>query len=733
MNKLNICVALVCVTASFEVALATSPIYADGDVAPLGSPDGLINAADFLIVNRIVLDHLIATDLELSHGDMYPVGAPDGVINIQDMLLIQKMVLGQGANNYVENLDLFVDGAATVTVSVGGSSASTTFVVNGYTGPGATVVNDPYFPDPEDISNTLWRVSVSGGTGNVYLGTANLSADPILDSGFDFSGAGPGQLVFDIKLNSISAGTILTVKMDSGYPNLGQVVLSPSQYSVGSWRRIAISFDELLANPGPGGASLDLGNVVNAFVIEVTGGAADFYLDNIFVSHACPDVDGCSASINTKATYTLVWSDEFDGTSLSADNWVHETGYGSFGWGNDEWQLYTSSTNNAAVADGILAISAQCASPPACGKRNGTITSARINTLNKFAFKYGKVEARIKPPVGKGAWPAFWMLGKNFPAIGWPESGEVDVMEIHNLYSDEFTTHFTMHWDNPGWIYDSQYKTLPDSLGDDFHVFSAEWDADGIVGKIDGMPYFSKAINPSTMEEFLEEFFMILNVAIGGTLGGAPDASTPWPQTMLVDYVRVYQEDGGDGSYTIGAGPVSPELGVYSESHTQSVLPYSGIINGADFGGNVTNTNENSTAVSPLDGSVVLAANFTNTGRSYGGFIFNFTLGRDISAYQALKFAIDTSAMPNFANLTVQIENPSGGQPAPKVALSAYVPTLSANWEIYEIPLSDFLGQAVALDLSNVLYLGFWNARTAGGQLTFGTLYFDDIHFAGGM
>ena len=253
-----------------------------------------------------------------------------------------------------------------------------------------------------------------------------------------------------------------------------------------------------------------------------------------------------------------------------------------------------------------------------------------------------------------------------------------------------------------------------------------------MVGKIDGVPFYSLPINPVTMEEFLEEFFMILNVAIGGTLGGAPDATTPWPQTMLVDYVRVYQADGGDGSYTIGPPPPAPELGVYSESHTAAKLQYSRIINGADFGGNVTNTNERSTAVTPVDGSVVLAATFTKTGRTYGGFIFDFTTGRDISAYQTLKFAIDASAMVNFANLTVQIENPGGAQPAPKVSLSAYTPVMSANWAIYEIPLSDFLGQAVALDLSNVLYLGFWNARTAVGSLTFGTLYFDDIHFAGG-
>ena len=184
-----------------------------------------------------------------------------------------------------------------------------------------------------------------------------------------------------------------------------------------------INFTDLLADPGPG-AGLDLYNVVNVFVIEVTGGSADFYLDNIFVSNACPRETGCNATINTKATYTLVWSDEFDGTSLNSDNWSMETGYGDNGWGNDEWQLYTNSSSNVSVAGGNLAINARCANPPSCGKRNGTITSGRINSLNKFAFKYGKVEARIKPPVGDGAWPAFWMLGKNYPSVGWPRSGE---------------------------------------------------------------------------------------------------------------------------------------------------------------------------------------------------------------------------------------------------------------------------------------------------------------------
>ena len=731
MNKFKLFVALL--FSAVSASHAAPPIYADGDLAPLGAPDGLINSADYLIANRIVLGSLTSTQLELSHGDVYPPGAPDEVINIQDLLLIQKLVLEPGANNYVENLDLFTDGPATVTVG----NSSTTLNVGGFTGPGVTVVNNPNFADSDDSNNTVWNVSVSGGTGNVFLGTANLSTDPILDSGFDFSGMGDGQLVFDIKVNGIDVGTTLTAKIDSGYPNLGQFALTPSHYTLGSWRRVTISFADLLANPGPG-AGLDLNNVINAFVMEVTGGSADFYLDNIFVSHACPEAGGCNATINTKATYSLVWSDEFDGATLNSDNWLMETGYGGSGWGNDEWQLYTNSTDNVSVSGGNLEINARCANPPACGKRNGTITSARINTLNKFSFKYGKVEARLKPPVGKSAWPAFWMLGKNFPSVGWPNSGEIDVMEIHNLFSNKFTTHFTVHYcdDNisspcafdPGWQYISNYLRLATSLGDDFHVFAAEWDENGITGKIDGVPYFYQAINPANMEEFLEEFFMILNIAIGGTLGGAPDASTPWPQTMLVDYVRVYQEDGGNGTHTIGTGPVTPESGLYSESHTESTVIYSNIINGADFGGNVTNTNEASTAVTPYDGTYVLQADYLNTGKFYGGFIFNFNIGQDISSYQTLKFAIDSSQMTSYANLEVKPEDGDAG-PETGVLLSNYTPTILGNWAVYEIPIVDFGN----FDPTNMNLLGFWNPKTTGGQLTFGTLYFDDIHFAGGM
>jgi len=730
------------VAASLQIANA-SPIYADGDLAPIGSPDGRIDIADYLIATRVLTGKIAPTELEYSHGDLYPVGAPDGVFNVQDLLLIQKLLLGEGAGIYVQNLDLFVDGPATFTIDINGNIGSTDLVVGGYIGPGAVVINDPNFIDPVDASNTVWRVDISGGTANAYMGTASLSSDTVLDSGFDLSGPG-GQLVFDIKVNSISPGTALIVKIDSGYPNLGQVALVPAQYTVGSWRRVVIDFATLLANPGPGGASLDLENVANAFVIEVVGGAADFYLDNIFITHACSEAGGCNATVKTKAVidYELVWNDEFDGTSLSLENWQYETGYGGDGWGNFEWQRYTSNPDNVAVENGNLRISAQCANPPNCGERNETITSARINSLNKFAFKFGKVEARIKPPVGKGAWPAFWLLGKNFPYVGWPFSGELDVVEMNNRYSNEYTTHFTMHWfnetaQNPptpggcsmqsgGWTYISCNESFfPVSLGDDFHIFSAEWDAERVVGKIDGVQYFNLPIDPGTMEEFLEEFFMILNVAMGGTLGGVPDASTPWPQTMLVDYVRVYQEVGGDGTYTIGPPPLAPELGVYSESHTESSVPVN-ITNGADFNGNVLIIDATSTTVS-FDGSVSLEVEYLNSGRSFGGFLFSLGGGQDISGYQMLKFSIDQSAMLSMENMSIELENP--GQQKFVAQLANYTPTVSGNWATYEVPLGDFTGA----DLTNIVYLGFWTPRTAGGSQTFGTLYYDDIHFAGGQ
>ena len=267
------------------------------------------------------------------------------------------------------------------------------------------------------------------------------------------------------------------------------------------------------------------------------------------------------------AEFTLTFADEFDdGNAPNPANWNIEQGYGpnNSGWGNNEWQLYTDSPENLRVEDGNLVITALCPNAP-CGVRDGSITSARMTTLDKFEFRYGKVVARIKMPVGQGTWPAFWSLGANFPEVGWPRSGEIDFVEVYNnTYNTpgqsetaQRTTTSAMHWcdesivTNPnencfpaGRIFETDGFEWPERLDEDFHIWESDWTADKVTFSIDGVQYFELEIDPVRMEEFRRDFFLILNIAVGGTLGSGgqpPQGDEIFPQTMLVDYVRVYQ------------------------------------------------------------------------------------------------------------------------------------------------------------------------------------------------
>lgn len=235
---------------------------------------------------------------------------------------------------------------------------------------------------------------------------------------------------------------------------------------------------------------------------------------------------------------SLVWSDEFDYTGLpDPSKWNMETGGG--GWGNNELQYYTNSENNAMVENGVLTITAR---EEEYGGRD--YTSARMTTQNKFDFKYGKIEARIKLPYGQGLWPAFWMLGKNINTVGWPECGETDIMEMVGGTGNDNTCHSTLHWEHNGEHaqYGDSYSLPSGIFADDFHIFSVEWDTQEIRGYMDGTRYFVADITPSQLSEFHNNFFIILNVAVGGNWPGPPNASTTFPQTMEVDYVRVYQD-----------------------------------------------------------------------------------------------------------------------------------------------------------------------------------------------
>ncbi|MFY0592174.1 glycoside hydrolase family 16 protein [Roseivirga sp.] len=236
------------------------------------------------------------------------------------------------------------------------------------------------------------------------------------------------------------------------------------------------------------------------------------------------------------ANRTLVWSDEFESSSLNLSDWTYEIGTGSNGWGNNELQYYTNS--NTSMQDGHLVITAKEQS------LNGSnYTSSRIVTMNKQDFRYGRIDIRAALPEGQGIWPALWMLGSNFNTVGWPASGEIDIMEMIGGSGRESTVHGTVHWENDGQRAQFGGETTLSSgtFHDQFHVFSIEWDASQIRWLVNDQQYHVIDTTPAQLSEFRNSFFFIFNLAVGGNWPGSPNSSTTFPQYLIVDYVRVFQ------------------------------------------------------------------------------------------------------------------------------------------------------------------------------------------------
>lgn len=248
--------------------------------------------------------------------------------------------------------------------------------------------------------------------------------------------------------------------------------------------------------------------------------------------------------------WTLVWNDEFEGPAGSMpdpERWNFDLG--GEGWGNREWQYYTDKPENVSLdGNSNLVITARAVDntiASRCWYGPCKYTSARLKTQNKFEFTYGRVEGRIKIPFGQGIWPAFWMLGSDISDVGWPDCGEIDIME--NIGREPHLIHGTLH--GPGFYGAnglSSSFSLPDgaAFADGFHVYAVEWEADEIRFYVDDFQYNTvrKSQFPQTYRwVFDHPFYIILNVAVGGNWPGYPDATTLFPQTMLVDYVRVFQ------------------------------------------------------------------------------------------------------------------------------------------------------------------------------------------------
>jgi beta-glucanase (GH16 family) len=254
--------------------------------------------------------------------------------------------------------------------------------------------------------------------------------------------------------------------------------------------------------------------------------------------------------------WALAWSDEFDGPAGTAPDpsvWTPEIGDGTAngipGWGNNERQAYTGDPANLAL-DGeghlvIRALEAGADAPPCYYGAPCEYTSARIITEGALEVTYGRIEARLKIPTGQGVWPAFWMLGNDLGAVGWPEAGEIDIME--NVGHEPGVVHGTIH--GPGYsggdgIGRSATLAGGEAFADDFHVYAIDWSPAGITWSVDGVAYSTVApadLPSGTRWVFDHPFFLILNVAVGGNWPGYPDATTTFPQELVVDYVRIYQ------------------------------------------------------------------------------------------------------------------------------------------------------------------------------------------------
>lgn len=242
--------------------------------------------------------------------------------------------------------------------------------------------------------------------------------------------------------------------------------------------------------------------------------------------------------------WNLIWSDEFEGEALNEANWNRQVEpAGRF---NEEWQRYTNSVENAYIENNQLIIEAKHVRE---GHGMDQYTSARLNTANKQSWTYGKIVARVKLPQGMGIWPAFWMLGANIDENGgdtpWPQCGEIDILELYGSKDDsviEANLHYADSTDSHAQMGAASYHLEGEKFADNFHVFELEWDAQQMIWRVDGEEFASKDISGDEYAEFQRPMFILLNVAVGGTFAGRPDETTPFPQKMVVDWVRVFQK-----------------------------------------------------------------------------------------------------------------------------------------------------------------------------------------------
>jgi beta-glucanase (GH16 family) len=423
--------------------------------------------------------------------------------------------------------------------------------------------------------------------------------------------------------------------------------------------------------------------------------------------------------------YSLVWSDEFNGPTIDLNNWNYQTGDGTdyglpAGWGNNEKQIYTDIVDNSSIMDedgsSILAINA-------LEDGSGGYTSARLTTKGLFSVRFGRIDIRAKVAEGQGLWSAIWMLGDNIDSIGWPGCGEVDILEV--LGHESSVGYNSLHYTNGEKKHGESRQEVEltgGSFSEGYHVFSLVWSPETIAFMLDGIE--SEPLPVGTdMKEFLRGFYLIVNVAVGGNWPGDPDGTTVFPQSMMVDYIRVFSKDGMEV-------PAAPPLNIDEETVGQVIEPNVGdhaIQSGFTYLGNLEVISYGgggepmvSASDTAIDGDKSLRLDFP--GGNWGGAYFELQDPRDLSGYTHLRFSLNKPSYLVKAEIKLESQSTFAS-----VFLENYtgVP-VSEGFEEYTIPLADFTG----LDLTTVtIPFALWNPKNAYDAYVGAKVLIDNVYF----
>ena len=384
---------------------------------------------------------------------------------------------------------------------------------------------------------SLLIVCVACGKKKSDNGTGSNSSLSIADVQQERDNSATTTFHFIVNVNNVSSKeitvnyTTVNGTADTSYyvPNSGTLTIPANQASAGidvvvkgdSLREASKTFYVQLSNP------------VNASTPGYAKGTGTILCDGTYL----PVNDSGYTAPTSYPGMTLKWSDEFNGNAVNTNNWNYDTG--SSGWGNNELENYTNSTKNSFVTKGgYLVLEAR---QEALGSNN--YTSARMLTMGKQEYTYGRIDVRAILPKGQGIWPAIWMLGSDINTTPWPACGEIDMMEL--LGNQPAKVYGTMHWSNSSGQdanVGGNYTLPAGDFSQEFHVFSVVWDSTKIAWYVDNQLYFTgDQSDVTTVNPFNKPFFFILNIAVGGNWPGNPDGTTVFPQRMIVDYVRVYQ------------------------------------------------------------------------------------------------------------------------------------------------------------------------------------------------